>query len=241
MTAPSTTTPVHVDGASPTLLVVDDEAQLVNLIAYAARGAGYTVHTAGTGAEALRTVAEHHIDLAVLDVVLPDTNGHDLCRRLRRDRDLPVVFLTVRADQHDVIAGLEAGGDDYLAKPFSVEELFLRIGAILRRVGEVPRALRLGGLQLRPDTHEAVLDGEALDLTPLEFRFVRYLAVNEHRVVGVPELVREVWELAPVGSHDAIVKSVVYRIRHKFDAVGPGRLELRNVRGVGYQLRAAPA
>lgn len=228
-----------VAGAPPALLVVDDEAQLVNLIAYAARGAGYTVHTASSGAEALRTVAEHHIDLAVLDVVLPDTNGHDLCRRIRDDRDVPVVFLTVRADQHDVIAGLEAGGDDYLAKPFSVEELFLRIGAILRRVGEAPRAVTLGGLELIPDTHEVLLAGRPVDLTPLEFRFVRYLAVNEHRVVGVPELVREVWDLAPIDSHDAIVKSVVYRIRHKFDAAGPGRLELRNVRGVGYQLRAA--
>lgn len=223
--------------AAPSLLVVDDEAQLVNLIAYAARGAGYEVHTAATGAEALRTLAHHHVDLAVLDVVLPDVDGHELCRRIRRERDVPIVFLTVRADQRDVIAGLQAGGDDYLAKPFSVEELFLRIGAILRRAGEVPRPVGLGELELRPDTHEALLGGHPLELTPLEFRFVRYLALNEHRVVSVPELVREVWELAPVGSHDAVVKSVVYRLRLKFDAVGAGRLELRNVRGVGYQLR----
>ena len=229
-------------GRGPALLVVDDEAQLVNLIAYAARGAGYVVHTASTGAEALRALADHHVDLAVLDVVLPDTNGHELCRRIREEHDLPVVFLTVRADQQDVIAGLEAGGDDYLAKPFSVEELFLRIGAILRRVGDAPRPtdvgdVALGTLELRPEAHEAVLGDRALDLTPLEFRFLHFLAVNEHRVVSVPELVRAVWELAPVGSHDAIVKSVVYRIRHKLDAAGPDRIELRNVRGVGYQLR----
>lgn len=229
------------DEAAPCLLVVDDEAQLLNLIAYAARAAGYTVRTATTGGEALRQLADHAVDLVVLDVVLPDVDGHDLCRRIRQQSQVPVLFLTVRADQSDVIAGLQAGGDDYMPKPFSVEELLLRINAILRRAGESPKVLNIGQLELQLDTHEANADGVSIDLTPLEFRFLRYLATNHDRVVSVPELVRSVWDLVPVGAHDAIVKSVVYRIRQKLDAAGGvNEIELRNVRGVGYQLRTTP-
>lgn len=226
-------------GEATSLLVVDDEAQLLDLISYAARGGGYVVHTASTGEEALRQLDEQHVDLVVLDVVLPDTNGHDLCRRIRQHRDVPVLFLTVRADQRDVIAGLEAGGDDYLAKPFSIEELFLRINAILRRVGDSPNVLGVGSLELNLDTHEATLDGAPLELSSLEFRFLRYLAVNSDRVVGVPELVHEVWGLVPVDNHDAVVKSVVYRIRQKLDSAAGDDVELRNLRAVGYQLRSA--
>lgn len=229
------------DEAAPCLLVVDDEAQLLDLIAYAARAAGYTVRTATTGGEALRQLADHPVDLVLLDVVLPDIDGHDLCRRIRRQSDVPVLFLTVRADQRDVIAGLQAGGDDYMPKPFSVEELLLRVNAILRRAGESPKVLNIGRLELQLDTHEATADGVGIELTTLEFRFLRYLAANRDRVVSVPELVRAVWDLAPVGAHDAIVKNVVYRIRQKLDAVdGVDEIELRNVRGVGYQLRTAP-
>jgi len=229
------------DDAGRCLLVVDDETQLLNLIAYAARAAGYTVRTATTGAEAMRQLADHAVDLVVLDVVLPDADGHDLCRRIRARSQVPVLFLTVRADQTDVIAGLEAGGDDYMPKPFRVEELLLRINAILRRVGESPKVLNVGRLELLLDTHEANVDGMAIDLTPLEFRFLRFLAANHDRVLSVPELVRAVWDLVPVGAHDAVVKSIVYRIRQKLDGAGSrNELELRNVRGVGYQLRTAP-
>jgi len=238
MTLTASDAPWRGDDPAPCLLVVDDETQLLNLIAYAARAAGYTVRTATTGEEALGQLSDHAVDLVVLDVVLPDADGHDVCRQIRQRSRVPVLFLTVRADQSDVIAGLQAGGDDYLAKPFSVEELLLRIGAILRRVGEAPKALEVSGLHLQLDTYEAHTDGVPIDLTPLEFKFLRYLAINQNRVVGVPELVRAVWDLAPVGAHDAIVKNIVYRIRQKLDAPGGmSEFELRNVRGVGYQLR----
>lgn len=240
MTLTASDTPRRGDGAAPCLLVVDDEAQLLNLIAYAARAEGYTVRTAMSGDEALNQLAEHAVDLVVLDVVLPDADGRDVCRQIRQRSRVPVLFLTVRADQSDVIAGLQAGGDDYLAKPFSVEELLLRVNAILRRVGDAPKALEVGGLRMRLDTYEALAGGVPIDVTSLEFKFLRYLALNQDRVVGVPELVRAVWDLAPVGAHDAIVKNIVYRIRQKLDAAGASEITLRNVRGVGYQLRTTP-
>ena len=176
----------------------------------------------------------------MLDVVLPDGNGLELCRRLKRHTDAPVVFLTVMSDQADIIAGLEAGGDDYLAKPFSVEELILRINAVLRRSAPQDNEMRLGSLALRLDSHEAEHDGEDLELTPLEFRFLRYLALNQARIVSSRELVEEVWGVADLGAHDPIVKTVVYRVRQKLDAVRHPSIEIRNVRGVGYQIRPLP-
>lgn len=224
--------------ASPQILVVDDEEQLRSLIAYALTSAGMTVTGVGTGAEALDAVNELAIDLIVLDVLLPDANGVDLCRQLRRRTQAPVIFLTVRSDQSDVIRGLEAGGDDYLAKPFSIEELLLRISAILRRAAPAEDELQIGGLMMRLDSHEALVGQEPIDLTPLEFRFLRFLAINQHRVISVQELVEEVWNVPDYGAHDPIVKSTVYRIRQKLEAPAAGTVEIRNVRGVGYQIRS---
>jgi two-component system OmpR family response regulator len=224
--------------AEPLILVVDDEAQLRSLISYALASAGMRVEAAETGAQALDAVRGHPIDLVVLDVLLPDSNGIDLCRQLRRHTDAPVIFLTVRSDQADVIAGLEAGGDDYLAKPFSVEELLLRINAILRRANPTEDEIRLGKLTLKLESHEVQAGETRIDLTPLEFRFLRYLAVNRSRIVSTSELVEEVWEVADLGAHDPIVKSVVYRIRQKLGPPHLDTVEIRNVRGVGYQLRA---
>ena len=222
---------------SPTVLIVDDEEQLLALISYALTSSGFNVCTARTGMQALDQVAAHTIDLIVLDVLLPDTNGLDLCQRLHRYTEAPVIFLPVRSDQADVIAGLAAGGDDYLAKPFSVEELLLRINAVLRRSAPQNEQLQLGELTLKLDSHEATVAGEPIDLTPLEFRFLRYLAINRTRIISTLELVDEVWGVADLGSHDPIVKTVVYRIRKKLDHSYPSTVEIRNVRGVGYQLR----
>ena len=224
--------------AEPLILVVDDEEQLRSLISYALSSAGMRVEVAATGAQALDAVREHPIDLVVLDVLLPDANGIDLCRQLRRHTDAPVVFLTVRSDQADVIAGLEAGGDDYLAKPFSAEELLLRINIILRRANPTVDEIHLGELTLKLDSHEVQASGTNIDLTPLEFRFLRYLAVNRNRIISTPELVEEVWGVADLGAHDPIVKSVVYRIRQKLGPPHSETVKIRNVRGVGYQLRA---
>jgi len=221
----------------PEILIVDDEEQLRSLISYALSSAGMNVTTAGTGAEAIRAVGNHAIDLIVLDVLLPDANGLDLCRQIRRHTQAPVIFLTVRSDQADVIKGLEAGGDDYLAKPFSIEELLLRINAILRRTAPVEEELHIGGLSVRLDSHEVLVHQTQVELTPLEFRFLRYLAVNANRIISTSELVEEVWEVADLGGHDPIVKSTVYRIRQKLGPPLPATIEIRNVRSVGYQLR----
>lgn len=221
----------------PLILVVDDEEQLRSLISYALSSVGMKVNAVGTGKDAIAAVRELPVDLIVLDVLLPDANGVDLCRQIRRHTQAPVVFLTVRSDQADVIRGLEAGGDDYLAKPFSVEELLLRINAILRRATPVEDELHVGGLTMRFETHEASVDNTPLELTPLEFRFLRYLVVNRHRIVSTKELVEEVWQVADFGAHDPIVKSTVYRLRQKLGAPLAETVEIRNVRGVGYQVR----
>ena len=225
--------------AQPKILVVDDEEQLRSLIAYALEAAGMDVAATGTGDETLTAVQERHIDLIVLDVLLPDANGFDLCRKIRRHTDAPVIFLTVRSDQADVIKGLEAGGDDYLAKPFSIEELLLRINAILRHSAPVEQELRIGALTIKLHSHEARVHDGLVELTPLEFRFLRYLAINQQRIVSTQELVEEVWQIADLGAHDPIVKSTVYRIRQKLGAPLLPAVEIRNVRGVGYQLRTA--
>jgi DNA-binding response OmpR family regulator len=226
-----------VTAAAPRVLVVDDEAQLRSLIAYALTANGFQVSSAATAAEALEHVARETTDLIVLDVVLPDGNGIELCPRLKRHTSAPVVFLTVMSDQRDVIAGLRAGGDDYLAKPFSVEELVLRINAVLRRTPPDQGTIEIGALVLRMGDHVALVDEAPIDLTPLEFRFVWYLAANRDRIVPTSELVHEVWQVDDLGGHDPIVKTMVYRIRQKLRVDERERIELRNVRGVGYQLR----
>lgn len=222
---------------APKILVVDDEEQLRSLISYALSAAGMQVATAGTGRDALAALGQQAIDLIVLDVLLPDANGIDLCRQMRRRTQAPVIFLTVRSDQADVIKGLEAGGDDYLAKPFSIEELLLRINAILRRSTPIDDELHIGDLTIRFEAHEVMVGQTCVDLTPLEFRFLHYLAVNDSRIISTHELVEEVWEIADLGAHDPIVKSTVYRIRQKLGPPLPATVEIRNVRGVGYQLR----
>ncbi len=221
----------------PRILVVDDEDQLLALTSYALETSGFEVSTASTGAAALAHTAHNPVDMIVLDVLLPDGNGLDLCSRLKYHTDAPVLFLTVMSDQADIIAGLEAGGDDYLAKPFSVEELILRINAVLRRSGFHQDKLEIGNLRLHLESHEAAIDGKRLELTPLEFRFLRYLASNRNRVVSATELVQEVWQVQDLGAHDPVVKTVVYRIRRKLSSSGPASVEIRNLRGVGYQLR----
>ncbi len=219
------------------ILVVDDETQLVSLVAYALRSAGMEVLAAHDGSEALRLAAEHRIDLVVLDVMLPDMSGFELCTTLRRRGATPVVFLTARSDQADVIAGLEAGGDDYLAKPFSIEELLLRIRAVLRRTARVATVVTAGPLRMNLDTHETWVRDLRVDLTPLEFRFLAFLIQERARVVPPAELVGEVWGVADLGAHDTLVKTTVYRLRQKLGDASDGGVEIRNVRGVGYQIR----
>lgn len=220
------------------VLVVDDEESLVDMLATALRFTGYDVASAGSGFDALRAVKESRPDLIVLDVNMPDLDGFEVCRRIRRDGiDSPVIFLTARDGPEDLRMGFSHGGDDYLTKPFSLEELSLRIEAILRRVrgnGATPNRLTCGDLVLDEDAHQVFVAEEEVELSPTEFRLLRYLMFNQGRALSKLQILDYVWEY-DFGGNAAVVETYVSYLRKK---LGPEVAEwLRTVRGVGYMLR----
>jgi len=226
------------------ILVVDDEPAITDLLATALRYMGYTVTTASTGFAALDAAATVAPDLVVLDVMLPDLDGFEVCRRLRAARDfVPVIFLSARDSDDDRVTGFVRGGDDYVTKPFSLEELTLRIGALLRRVrvgaggadgGETPR-LRYRDLEMDEDRHQVWRAGREVDLSPTEFRLLRYFLLNPERVLSKQQILDHVWQY-DFNGEDNVVETYVSYLRRKLDDVEP-RL-LRTVRGFGYALRA---
>ncbi len=232
METPKTNTP------RARVLVVDDEESLVDMLATALRFTGYDVASAGSGFDALRAVKESRPDLIVLDVNMPDLDGFEVCRRIRRDGiDSPVIFLTARDGPEDLRMGFSHGGDDYLTKPFSLEELSLRIEAILRRVrgnGATPNRLTCGDLVLDEDAHQVFVAEEEVELSPTEFRLLRYLMFNQGRALSKLQILDYVWEY-DFGGNAAVVETYVSYLRKK---LGPEVAEwLRTVRGVGYMLR----
>lgn len=226
------------DGAPARLVVVDDERVLVDLLSEALRFAGYEVHSASTGLEALRVAADVDPDLLVLDVNLPDLDGFEVCRRLRVDGDqVPVVFLTARDDPNDLRTGFTRGGDDYVTKPFSLEELRFRIESILRRtlVHElVTEQLRCADLVMDVDTHRAWRGDREIHLSPTEFRLLRYLLLNTPRVLSKTQILDHVWQYDFDGDGSNVETYVSY-LRKKVDAVEPKLIH--TIRGVGYTLR----
>ncbi len=221
------------------VLVVDDEATITELLATALRYMGYRVTTASTGMGALDAAATAAPDLVVLDVMLPDIDGFEVCRRLRDARDfVPVIFLSARDTEDDRITGFIRGGDDYVTKPFSLEELTLRIGALLRRVrgGEEATArLRYRDLEMDEDRHQVWRAGREVLLSPTEFRLLRYFLLNPERVLSKQQILDHVWQY-DFNGEDNVVETYVSYLRRKMDDVEP-RL-LRTVRGFGYVLRA---
>ncbi|MHB8958372.1 MAG: response regulator transcription factor [Candidatus Limnocylindrales bacterium] len=224
------------------VLVVDDEPAITDLLATALRYMGYQVTTAATGFGALDRAASSAPDLVVLDVMLPDIDGFEVCRRLRAARDfVPVIFLSARDTEDDRIAGFVRGGDDYVTKPFSLEELTLRIGALLRRVrageGEGERATRLRyrDLEMDEDRHQVWRAGREVELSPTEFRLLRFFLLNPERVLSKQQILDHVWQY-DFNGEDNVVETYVSYLRRKVDDVEP-RL-LRTVRGFGYVLRA---
>lgn len=220
------------------LLVVDDEANIRDLLAAALRFAGFAVTTASNGNEALTLVREERPDLIVLDVMMPDMDGFTVTRRLRaRGDDMPVLFLTARADPKDAVSGLTAGGDDYVTKPFSLEEVVARIRAILRRSAPVidTSILTVGPLELDEDSHEVRRAGVPIDLSPTEFTLLRYLMLNAGRVVSKQQILDHVWEYDFAGE-GAIVESYISYLRRKIDVPGTESF-ITTKRGVGYLLR----
>jgi two-component system OmpR family response regulator len=228
-------------GAQARLLVVEDEPTIVELLSGALRFAGFEVDTATTGSAALKAVAEHRPDLIVLDVMLPDQDGFEVLRRIRgQGSAIPVLFLTARHAVADRVAGLTQGGDDYVVKPFSLDEVVARIRAVLRR-GHVaapePARLAVADLELDEAGREAWRGGKPIPLTPTEYKLLRYLMVNAGRVVSRGQILDHIWEYDFSGEGN-VIESYISYLRRKIDTSEP-RL-IHTVRGIGYVLRVPP-
>lgn len=223
------------------LVVVDDEPNIRELLATSLRFAGFEVHAAADGQSALRLVRDVEPDLVVLDVMLPDMDGFTVTRRLReKGQHTPVVFLTAKDDTRDKVTGLTVGGDDYVTKPFSLEEVVARIRAVLRRTHAEPvddAVLRFADLEMDEDSHEVRRAGVDIDLSPTEFKLLRYLMLNAGRVLSKAQILDHVWQY-DWGGDANIVESYISYLRRKIDK---GRAPMiHTLRGVGYVLKPAP-
>ena len=224
------------------VLVVDDEPNITELVAMALKYVGFDVATASSGRDALSSVGDFRPDLIVLDVMMPDLDGFEVCRRLRADGiRVPVVYLTARDATEDKVRGLTIGGDDYVTKPFSLEELVARIRAVLRRAGHGNgHASRLifADLELDEDTHEVHRNGSQVSLSPTEFKLLRYLMRNAGRVLSKAQILDHVWQY-DFGGDANVVETYISYLRKKLDRVEPPLIH--TVRGVGYRLWVAAA
>lgn len=220
--------------SSARVLVVEDDALIRESVAAALTRAGLTVHAVGDGTALVAIAADFRPDLALLDVALPGpVDGFGLARLLRRDRDLPVIFVTARDSGDDRLLGFGVGADDYVVKPFIVEELVARVRAVLRRMGRMPATLDLGDLVIDEVSGEAVRSGATLDLTATEYRLLAYLAHERGRILSKTQLLTQVWGY---DDYDAnLVEVHVSALRRKLELHGP-RI-LHTVRGFGYVLR----
>ena len=236
-------------GATPEarLLVVDDEPYIADLLATGLKFVGFDVRTAGSGNQALAVAEEFQPNLLVLDVMLPDLDGFEVCRRLREDgRRVGVVFLTARDATEDKITGLTLGGDDYVTKPFSLEEVVARVRAVLRRTaalapegeGADTGRITFADLELDEDVHEVRRAGEVIDLSPTEFALLRYLMANSGRVLSKAQILDHVWQYDFNGD-SGIVESYISYLRKKIDRFDPPLIH--TLRGVGYSLRVPRA
>jgi two-component system OmpR family response regulator len=220
------------------VLIVDDEPHITDLLAMALRYEGFEVATASTGRAALREVEDFRPALILLDVMLPDIDGFTVSTRLARARStVPILFLTARDTVEDKVRGLTLGGDDYVTKPFSLEELIARVRALLRRAGETETTghLVFADLELDEDLHEVRRGREVIEFTATEFRLLRYLMLNAPRVLPKTQILEHVWEYDFGGDSNAVETYVSY-LRRKLDAHGPPLIQ--TVRGVGYRLVA---
>ena len=220
------------------VLVVDDERNITELVAMALRYEGYEVRTAATGQEALDAVRNFQPALMVLDVMLPDIDGIEVLRRtLSSGRKVPTIFLTAKDATEDKVHGLTVGGDDYVTKPFSLEELMARVRVVLRRHGDSAAASNLlvfEDLELDEDAHEVRRAGEPIELTPTEYRLLRYLMVNAGRVLTRNQLLDHVWDYS-FGGDSSVLETYISYLRRKVDRFDPPLIQ--TVRSVGYVLR----
>ena len=221
------------------VLVVDDERAITDLVAMALKYEGFAVQTAETAKRARHAVMDFRPDLMVLDVGLPDDDGFTLVQRLIADGiKVPVIFLTARDATEDKVHGLTVGGDDYVTKPFSIEELVARIRVVLRRHGPAAdngtTRLSLADLELNEDTHEVFRAGQPVELTRTEFRLLRYLLINTGRVLSRAQILDHVWDY-DFGGDASVLETYISYLRRKIDQANPQLIH--TVRGVGYVLR----
>ena len=219
------------------LLLVDDEDNLRSMLEAALRHSGFEVHPAADGRSALEAIPEAKPDLIVLDVMLPDLDGFEVCRRLRAEGDrTPVLFLTARDATEDKVRGLTMGGDDYLVKPFSLDELVARINAVLRRVGvsTSDSVYRCADLEMDDDAHRVTRGGDEVSLSPTEYNLLRYLLLNKDRVLSKAQILDHVWQFDFNGD-GGIVETYIGYLRRKVDR-GETKL-IHTIRSVGYTIR----
>ncbi|MEO5680089.1 MAG: response regulator transcription factor [Acidimicrobiales bacterium] len=226
---------------NPRVLVVDDEEHITELVSMGLTYNGFDVEREASGRAALAAVERQRPDLIVLDVMLPDLDGFDVARRLRQTEGagtrVPVIFLTARDTTADKIEGLRLGSDDYVTKPFSIEEPIERVKAVLRRssgVGPGEHKLAYADLELDPDTRDVWRGGQLIELTPTEYKLLHYLLANARRVLTRDQILANVWEYTFAGNASVLETYISY-LRHKVDAVDPPLIQ--TVRGVGYTLR----
>jgi len=229
------------DGSPIRVLVVDDEPSLTELLTIALRYEGWVVTTAATGAQAVRAASQTQPDAIVLDIMLPDFDGLEVMRRIRTTQpNVPVIFLTARDALPDRIAGLTAGGDDYVTKPFSLEELVARLRALLRRSGMASSLresiLRVGDLTLNEDSHEVTRGKTTINLTATEFELLRFLMRNPNRVMSKTQILDRVWHY-DFGGQMNVVELYISYLRKKIDA--GQKPMIHTLRGAGYLIRAA--
>jgi two-component system phosphate regulon response regulator PhoB len=226
----------------PNILVVEDEGDLAEMVSYNLQQAGYDVVIAGDGLSALDILRRDQPDMVILDIMLPNLDGREVCRRIRQDqktRNIPVLIVSALAEETDRVVGFEIGADDYLTKPFSPRELVLRVKAILRRSQEMPAVkgpFRAPGLIIDPERHVVEVEGVALELTATEFRLLQHLAVNAGRVQTRQMLLENVWGYTFDG-YARTVDTHIRRLRKKLGALGD---RVETVRGVGYRFREEP-
>ena len=221
------------------VLVVDDEPNIRDLLSASLRFAGHQVSVSPNGTDAINKIVELQPDIVLLDVMLPDISGFGVTKKIRgMGIETPILFLTARDDTEDKVAGLTVGGDDYVTKPFSLDEIMASISAIMRRTGKdaAPGSvIRVGELEINEDAHDVSVNGQLVDLSPTEYQLLRYLATNPNRVLTKAQILDHVWEYDFNGEM-GIVESYVSYLRKKLDPISTEPLIITK-RGVGYMLK----
>jgi two-component system OmpR family response regulator len=224
---------------TPRVLIVDDEKNIRDLLEAGLKFAGFSVYSVGTGTEAVQVAEKANPDIIVLDVMLPDQSGFSVTQKLRSMQiDVPVLFLSARDDGADKVTGLTVGGDDYMTKPFSIDEVIARINAILRRTKKQDAEesiIEVGEIKINQDAHEVFVNGTEIELSPTEYKLLRFLMSNANRVMSKDQILDHVWEY-DFNGEQGIVESYVSYLRKKIDPLSKNQL-IQTKRGVGYIFR----